>query len=115
MKTLNQLNAERRQLEAESIAWERRKATMDKAAQWAVIGGVALTLASCSVLAPFAYVLVMAAIAAVGVFGLTLMVAGLMFNSGCPLTWLFAGDIAKAGVELAIAILQAACSAGGSD
>jgi hypothetical protein len=88
--------------------------TMDKVMQWMTIGGLALALASCSVLAPGMYILIMAALACLGVFGGTIAAFCVMLDAG-PFGWIVAGDIAKAGFEIIIAIMQAAASASSGD
>jgi hypothetical protein len=89
--------------------WEAQKAVLDRFFMWLTIGGLFLMLVSCSVLAPGMYILIMATLAAVAVIGGSVFVAGSMF--GDPIGFLFAGDVIKAGFELAGAILQAAASA----
>lgn len=88
--------------------------TVERCCLWASILGVSVALAGCSIVAPGAYILVMATIAALGVLGGSIAVAALMFDCG-PIGWLWAGDIVKAGVEIAIGILQAAASASSGD
>jgi hypothetical protein len=76
---------------------------MDKVMQWMVIGGLALALASCSVLAPGVYVLIMLGLICLGILAGTCVVCYAVCESS-PIGWMFVGDILLGGLRLMLAV-----------
>lgn len=90
------------------------KATMDKVMQWVGIGGFAMMLASCSVLAPGMYVLIMLALICLGILAGTCVACYAVCESS-PIGWMFAGDILVGGLRLMLVVCVALLGGSTSD
>ncbi|HZZ79831.1 MAG TPA: hypothetical protein VFE62_15035 [Gemmataceae bacterium] len=77
--------------------------TQEMVAKWMTIGGLALGLASCSVLAPGVYVLIMLPLICLGILAGTCVLCYAVCESS-PIGWMFVGDILLGGLRLMLVV-----------